>query len=190
MPHQNRDASLPSWLWFFLALPLGLIAVLIWQRRKVQSLVHHQVSVIRRARYVEPDSIPIDTRPGFDMADMEEAYQSEHAFNIPEASLYIKAEPVQEAAAEEVAPAQPDDLKLIEGIGPKIAMLLNDRGIVAFSQLAAMPIEELDEILVSANIRRIADPGTWAEQAGLAASGNYEELKKLQDTLKAGRRKD
>jgi predicted flap endonuclease-1-like 5' DNA nuclease len=189
MPHKNRDASPPNWLWFFLALPLGLIAVLIWQRRQVQSLVRRQRTIIRRARYVEPDSIPIDTRPAFDMADMEEAHHTDHAFDIPEAALkYIQVEP--DPVAEQAASQPSDDLKIIEGIGPKIAALLQDHGILTFQQLAVTPLEHLDEILVTANIRRISDPGTWAEQASLAALGDFEALQKLQDVLKAGRRKD
>jgi predicted flap endonuclease-1-like 5' DNA nuclease len=189
MPRTNRDASLPNWLWFFLALPFGLIAVLIWQRRRVQTLIRRRVSIIRRSRYVEPDSIPIDTRPAFDMADMEEADQGEHAFNISEASLEImQAEARRENS--EVVPEQLDDLKIIEGIGPRISALLNDHGITTFQQLAAAPLERLDEILVLANLRRIADPGTWAEQASLASTGDFEALSKLQELLKAGRRKE
>jgi predicted flap endonuclease-1-like 5' DNA nuclease len=189
MHRSNRDASLPNWLWFFLALPFGLIAVLLWQRRRVQSLVHRQVAIIRRSRYVEPDSIPIDTRPAFDMADMEEADQEEHAFNISEASLEsMQAEARKEK--NEVVPVQSDDLKLIEGIGPKISALLNEHGINSFQQLAEASLEHLNEILISANLRSIADPVTWAEQASLASSGEFEALKKLQETLKAGRRKE
>ncbi|MBE0696666.1 MAG: hypothetical protein IH586_07065 [Anaerolineaceae bacterium] len=90
----------------------------------------------------------------------------------------------------EVPPAQIDDLKIIEGIGPKIAELLTDHGIATFEQLAAAPLERLDEILVSAKLRHICDPGTWADQASIASAGDFETLKKLQETLKAGRRKE
>ena len=35
--------------------------------------------------------------------------------------------------------ANPDDLKIIEGIGPKIEELLNNEGIYKYAQLAATP---------------------------------------------------
>lgn len=189
MPHRNRDASPPSWLWFFLALPIGLIAVLVWQRRRVQTLLRRRVTIIRRPRYVEPDSIPIDTRPAYDMSEMEEAYQSEHAFDISEASLPpVKGQFIQDTP--QVEPEKVDDLCLIEGIGPKIAALLNEHGIVTFKQLSTASLEVLDTILISANLRQIANPATWAEQADLAAAGDYEGLKQLQSNLKAGRREE
>ena len=81
----------------------------------------------------------------------------------------------------------PDDLKLIEGIGPKIDGLLKDAGISTFAQLAAADVSRLREILSGARFR-IADPTTWPEQAGLAAEGKLDELKALQERLSAGRK--
>lgn len=86
------------------------------------------------------------------------------------------------------APGQPDDLKVIEGIGPKIAVLLNSAGITTFVQLAETEVSRLDQLLVEANLRRLADPGTWPEQAKLAAAGDWEAFKALTDQLKGGRR--
>lgn len=83
---------------------------------------------------------------------------------------------------------QRDDLALIEGIGPAISNLLVSRGITTFQQLANTPVERLDEILTEVDLRRIADPGTWPEQARYAANGDMEGLEALQRTLKAGRR--
>ncbi len=88
----------------------------------------------------------------------------------------------------EETPVEPDDLEIIEGIGPSIGGLLQDRGIHTFRQLAAMPIEQLTEILASARLAHLADPTTWPEQARLAADGRWDELRSLQSTLKAGRR--
>lgn len=83
-----------------------------------------------------------------------------------------------------------DDLKRIEGIGPKIAGLLNEAGISTFSDLAKASKTKLADVLTAAGARfRLAKPDTWQEQAKLAAAGKTEELKKLQDELKGGRRK-
>lgn len=101
------------------------------------------------------------------------------------------AEPVAEAVAQAVdapaPPALPDDLKIIEGIGPKIAGLLNDAGISTFAQLAAANVADLRLLLEKANLQHIADPGTWPEQAALAARGDVQGLAALQDSLKGGR---
>ncbi len=83
---------------------------------------------------------------------------------------------------------KPDDLKKIEGIGPKIAELLVNAEISSFAKLAEADIEKLKEILESAGSRyRMHDPTTWPEQAKLASDDKWEELKVLQDNLKGGR---
>lgn len=94
-----------------------------------------------------------------------------------------------EAAVEAAAPGQKrDDLKIIEGIGPKIEGLLNDNRIFTFPDLAATPSERLRDILRHAGDRyRMHNPKTWPDQAQLAADGRWEELDDLQHTLIAGR---
>jgi ribosomal protein L30 len=91
---------------------------------------------------------------------------------------------VAPAATAEVAA---DDLEVIEGIGPKISSVLKAAGISTFAQLAAASVAQLTEILQAADLR-LAVPETWPEQAALAAAGNWDELKQLQDRLKGGRR--
>ncbi len=82
-----------------------------------------------------------------------------------------------------------DDLKKIEGVGPKIAGLLNEAGINTFTELAKATPKKLADVLQKAGARfRLAKPDTWQEQAKLAADGKTEELKQLQDKLKGGRR--
>ncbi len=94
------------------------------------------------------------------------------------------------AAKATTVPLEPDDLKRIEGIGPKIAAVLHEAGIQTFAQLAATDVERLKQILEARdpNLLRLADPGTWPEQASLAADGEWTALAKLQDELKGGKR--
>ena len=81
-----------------------------------------------------------------------------------------------------------DDLKLIEGIGPKIEGLLNDAGISTWQELADAPTDKVQAILDEAGPRyRMHDPATWAKQAKLAADAKWEELESLQDSLKGGK---
>lgn len=84
-------------------------------------------------------------------------------------------------------PAKPDDLAMLEGIGPKIAGVLRAAGITTFAQLAATDVSRLRQILEAAKLQFI-DPGSWPEQAKLAAEGKWDALKTLQDQLKGGRR--
>jgi hypothetical protein len=85
------------------------------------------------------------------------------------------------------AEVEPDDLKKIEGIGPKVASLLNEAGITTFQQMVAAGAEKLESILDEASLQMI-DADTWPEQAKLAAAGDWEALSKLQDELKGGKR--
>lgn len=81
-----------------------------------------------------------------------------------------------------------DDLKIVEGIGPKIAELLNNAGIMTWKELSETPPARLSEILDAAGPNyQIHDPGTWPGQAKLAEQGKWDELKKLQDELSGGK---
>ena len=97
-------------------------------------------------------------------------------------------ETVPPAPAVKSAPLVPDDLKLIEGIGPKIASILAAAGITTFAQLGATDVSRLREIIAQAGLTALADPATWPQQATLAAAGKLDELKVLQGQLKGGRR--
>ncbi len=83
-----------------------------------------------------------------------------------------------------------DDLKAVEGIGPKIEELLHDAGIKTWRALAETSVSRLQEILTAAGPRfTLAVPETWPQQAGLAADGKWDELQELQDFLNAGRQR-
>ena len=81
-----------------------------------------------------------------------------------------------------------DDLKKIEGIGPKIASVLADEGVTTFAQLAEMSVDQVKETLKGKVRFPSSSVETWAEQAALAAAGKWDELDKLQDELQGGRR--
>ena len=57
-----------------------------------------------------------------------------------------------------------DDLKQIDGIGPKYEAVLNSSGINSFHHLANYKTEELETILRNANVR-IINCATWVSQA-------------------------
>lgn len=102
------------------------------------------------------------------------------------AEVVEQAEVVKEEkpkAEEKVAKS--DDLKKVEGIGPKIEETLKAAGISTFAQLATTEVEKIAEII--AEVRGNHVPDTWPQQAGLAAEGKWEELKKWQDELDGGK---
>ncbi|WP_452229013.1 MULTISPECIES: 50S ribosomal protein L21 [unclassified Lacinutrix] len=113
-----------------------------------------------------------------------------------------KAAPAKKAAApkaeakKETPKAKPaakatgkaDDLKKIEGAGPKAAEALVAAGIDTFAKVAKTDAAKLSEILTEASSRLahlVTD--TWPAQAQLAADGKWDELKKWQDELDGGK---
>lgn len=100
----------------------------------------------------------------------------------------VVAAPLAAIAPEPVVPVVPDDLKIVEGIGPKIEGLLNNDGIVTFAQLAATTPERIKEILDAAGPRfQMHDPTTWPKQSAMARDGKWDELKAWQEELNKGR---
>ncbi|WP_298755919.1 50S ribosomal protein L21 [uncultured Psychroserpens sp.] len=88
------------------------------------------------------------------------------------------------AAAEKVT-GKADDLKKIEGIGPKIASTLVEGGIATFADLAKAKPAQISEIIAGVRGNHVTD--TWPKQAKLAADGKWDELKALQDELDGGK---
>lgn len=81
-----------------------------------------------------------------------------------------------------------DDLKAVEGIGPKIEGLLHADGIKTWKDLSEASTDRIQGVLDRAGSRyKLANPGTWPRQAELAHLGKWDELEKLQDELTGGR---
>ena len=81
-----------------------------------------------------------------------------------------------------------EDLKIIEGIGPKIEELLQEAGILTYQALATTDIATLKTILEKAGSRyKLHDRTTWGQQAELAAAGKWEVLKVWKNRLKGGK---
>ncbi|MGJ8737056.1 50S ribosomal protein L21 [Zobellia laminariae] len=94
----------------------------------------------------------------------------------------------KEAAPKAAAPkksGKADDLKKVEGIGPKIAETLIAAGISTFAELAKVDAAKVSEIIADVRGNHVTD--TWPAQAKLAAEGKWDELKKWQDELDGGK---
>lgn len=80
-----------------------------------------------------------------------------------------------------------NDLTAIEGIGPKINDLIKADGVNTFAELADTPVSSIQTTLDNAGSRyQIANPGTWPDQANLAANNRWPALRALQDVLVGG----
>jgi large subunit ribosomal protein L21 len=116
-----------------------------------------------------------------------------HRQNYSEIFITAISDGAGNTVASQTAPvikAKADELTKIEGIGPKIAVVLNTNGITTFAQLAkADPAAMQDMLKKSGGRFNMAKPDTWPQQAELAAAGNWTALKKLQDELHGGVKK-
>ncbi len=106
----------------------------------------------------------------------------------PETAAPAKKKAAVEKPAKKTKTAKAgDDLKKVEGIGPKIEQIFKDAGIMTFADLAGYEVEKLKEILTAAGPRFASkNPGSWPKQAKMAAEGKWDELKEWQDKVKGG----
>ena len=105
--------------------------------------------------------------------------------DVDVAAVATESVPVRATA---VPLTEPDDLKKVEGIGPKIEGILHDAGIRTFADLGNATVTQLEKIVREDAGIRVAYPDTWPEQAKLASAGEWAKLEQLQDELKGGRR--
>lgn len=81
-----------------------------------------------------------------------------------------------------------NDLKLIEGIGPKIESLFHNFDIRTWKDLATCKVEKCREVLQSGGDRfRVHDPSSWPLQAKMACQGDWKGLARWQEEHKHGR---
>jgi large subunit ribosomal protein L27 len=74
-----------------------------------------------------------------------------------------KAEPKKESKKSE---AKADDLKKLDGVGPKLAEILAEGGFNTYSSIAAAKVEDIQKVLEAAGSRYASkDPAPWIEQA-------------------------
>jgi predicted flap endonuclease-1-like 5' DNA nuclease len=198
---RNRDLisdELPLWAWFLILPGIVLVSVLLIRRLRFQARISTNKPGIDQEFRLETsrhETHQPDERhfAGATEESAEFAWSNRRAATVQAgqqaadtAEAANSSVPEETQVAEEAAQIS-DDLKIIEGIGPKIEVILKNAGILTFRQLANSSVEQLYQVLHSANLR-LADPNTWPEQARLAANGNWDFLKALQDRTKAGRR--
>jgi len=143
-----------------------------------------------RFKMHEPKSWPhqagIADRGEWDDLKLYQEFMDDGRNDIPSASSSLKE---TETTSLHVLRADKDDLKRIEGIGPKIQELLNKAGINTFEDLKNSNRSFIKNLLDEAGPQyRMHDPKTWPEQANMAFEGKWEKLKEYQDFLIGSRK--
>ena len=90
---------------------------------------------------------------------------------------------LHETPNDDAPPQSPNDLTRIKGIGPKMAAILQQAGILTYADLARAELTRLEEILASERLLSLAQPETWLEQSRLASRAAWEDLQTLQQRL-------
>ena len=121
------------------------------------------------------------------LADCSRSKQQHEDSFSPFVGIALNTPPVHNGTIRP-AVSKRDDLKLIEGIGPKVEELMNNAHIFTFEQLSQSSSAQLLEILKSAGQNfQMHDPATWPKQASLAREGKWKELEILKGKLKGGK---
>ena len=81
-----------------------------------------------------------------------------------------------------------DDLKVVEGIGPKIESMFKAGGIGTWKALSEASVADCQKILDGGGDRyKIHNPGSWPLQSKMAYEGKWAELAKWQSEHDHGR---
>lgn len=151
---------------------------------KIRKLEEEKLSLQADVRQKEEDKVSLQA----DVRRMDDEIASlKLTIDKLEREARMLAEQQAEMTAQppEARRIVPDDLKAVQGIGPKIARLLMNRGITTWKALSETAPEYLREILDSDGGERfrINNPGSWPQQALLLHEGRFDELTEFQGKL-------
>lgn len=175
-------------MWAILFM-LGALLFWLWVMREEQSAeeaVEESLDAAEETlKRLETQTAPAESPPAPKAEEAPKAVEKAPEPK-PEASTPEPEPPAPEPVAE--SSGEPDDLTRVEGIGPKYAEILVAAGVDTFAKLATMDEDAIVETVRNGGGRKSASMNTWAEQAKLAANGNWDALEKLQGELSGGKR--
>jgi predicted flap endonuclease-1-like 5' DNA nuclease len=120
------------------------------------------------AEVVPPIAVTTDPTPDPEPQRQVDPVPAPGLQSAPESRPETAVMPVQRWA-ESDTPAIPDDLRRIEGIGPKMANALNAAGITTYERLAVADDATIRAAISAAGLRFAPSMVTWARQARLLA---------------------
>lgn len=186
-------------LWILLPVLVGLICVFLGYLIGRLSLknndetgkLHDELEACRKEREKQlslSSSFKSDTdgwRNKYNSLQSEfDAYKLKFASAVP-LTIHFDAEL---AASVFLKRVRENDLKIVEGIGPKIEELFHDAGIKTWKALSETSVEQCQQILDNAGEKfRIHKPATWRKQCELAYLGKWSELKQWQEKMTGGK---
>ena len=142
---QDRFFRMPRWVWVLGLFLIVVIVGIIIKLREEEEIAEKGWDT----GTVPPPPTPEPTKPAVEAESIP-----------PSAEIDTEVQPPVKATA-----APPDNLKLVNGIGPQIETLLNENGITTLAQLAETEVSRLQALVVEAGWEKLADPTTWPEQA-------------------------
>jgi large subunit ribosomal protein L27 len=121
-------------------------------------------TVVFRKKQKNRSYVSVDPVVDVDVAVAEAPVAEEKPVEKAAPKAEVKKEaPKDEPETEE---AKGDDLKKLEGVGPKLAEILVEGGFATFEAVAAASVEDIQKILEAAGSRYASkDPAPWIEQA-------------------------
>jgi len=188
-----ENSGIPSWVWPVLVLMIGFL-VWWWLRKPAEDGSSH-ILTQRPDNNSQPPVLPLIAQaPSAPDGIRTMPHKASHGptprpvtAEAPAATLEPEEEREDKLPAVAPLNVKPDDLTIVEGVGPKINQVLHAAGIQSLFQLSESEVVNLKEILAAAGLK-LADPTTWPQQARLAIAGDLENLKALQSTLRGGRK--
>jgi predicted flap endonuclease-1-like 5' DNA nuclease len=205
MARPEKDANLLMWAIFFLIAAIGFWYWVSREQRTAEDAAEDAINaaegVKKRVEIKSADEKPApsaarsdSTPPSAAQSDSTPPAPSPEpraAAPTPPPAPASRPEPDAPVPATETAMAASagsDDLTRIEGIGPKIASILLEAGIDSFAKLAEMSEDAVLATIKAGGLRITPSVNTWAQQAKLAADGDWEGLAQLQQRLRGGKR--
>ena len=190
MVRPEKDANLLMWAIFFLIATIGFWFWISREQRAAEDAAEDALDAAEGVKKrVEIKSADEKTEVKVEPAAPKPAPSPEPRAAAPTPPPAPTSRPEPDAPAPvPTKMAAADDLTRIEGIGPKMSAILNAAGVDSFAKLAAMSEEAMLATIKAGGIRITPSVHSWAEQAQLAANGDWEALARLQASLRGGRK--
>lgn len=156
-------------------------------KEEIKKEIQKEIKEETKEEIKKEESAKVEKKETNEFADYLSASKNQEVSEAKNEDFEIKK--VKESIASTLSPyskIEIQDLKIVDGIGPKIELLLKRNGVTDLEILSSTSIERLNEILDTAGDRyAFHNPISWAEQAQLALKGNLNELTEFQDYLSA-----